>query len=136
MLVGPDNLCLDLVSFTRSDTTDAYMWLKGLLERCRLKTGATLELKTPAEASPLEPGRNYVILGDARVNALANCLDAPPIARTPHAAVYRSPADPDSRVLQILGANVQQILANAQALPLTIRRGRKASSGDTELPPG
>ena len=117
-LVGPDDLCLDFVSFTREESIDAYSWLKGLLERVRMETGATLELKTPSEAERFLAGQSYVLLGDARANALAKGLRGQCLRKTPHYMVFKNPADPDRRVLQVLGSRVADILKHADALNL------------------
>ena len=121
-LVGPDDICLDFVSFTREDSLDAYSWLKGVLERVRLQTGATLELKTPEEAGTFRPGRSYLLLGDASRNALAGTLGGAPLRRTVAFAVFANPADPGQHVLQVLGGSIREILDNAAACRIDYAR--------------
>jgi len=122
VLVGPEDVPLGMVSFSKKTPLFAYMHLKEIVELLRDRTGVSLPLKTPAELTDEDRRTKHILLcGGIEPNPVVEELDhaghlRDPLCETDNWMIVPNPWNVGTNVLIVKGAAETEMVDNIRAL--------------------
>ncbi len=123
LFIGPDDVPYGAVSFVRDKPDRVYGYIKDVVEKIRLASGASLAIYTANEISQLEEIRqNIVLVGSATLNSHRQFFDN--MAGTDATRPYRivaNPWHPEFNVVLVEGDNAEDIATALQMLTVNIK---------------